>query len=105
MKISHWETGKAGYAGAGAMLLIRESEDLQKENIFARAVSYTHLDVYKRQAINFSLQKAKSQDVPTARLNVVQQFIVESKEGRVVSVMLWQTEVMGIIWLLSLIHI
>lgn len=36
MKISHWETGKAGYAGAGAMLLIRESEDLQKENIFAR---------------------------------------------------------------------
>ena len=35
MKISHWETGKAGYAGAGAMLPIREPEDLQKEKHFA----------------------------------------------------------------------
>ena len=32
---SHWETGKAGYAGAGAMLPIREPEDLQKEKHFA----------------------------------------------------------------------
>ena len=31
----HWETGKAGYAGAGAMLPIREPEDLQKEKHFA----------------------------------------------------------------------
>ena len=33
--LCHWETGKAGYAGAGAMLPIREPEDLQKEKHFA----------------------------------------------------------------------
>ena len=51
MKISHWETGKAGYAGAGAMLPIREPEDLQKEKHFAIFLNVVEVLVYAEKRL------------------------------------------------------